>query len=179
MQDLAGTANDQTLSFSHNPARQITSRTASNPGYAWAGHVNVNEVTIVNGLNQVATEAGVSFSYDARGNLTWDGEKSFWYDADNRLTGASGGASFDYDALGRLYEAGGNGMATTRFLYDGAELIAEYDGSGALARRYVHGPGSDEPLVWYEGSGTSDSRGLLPGSPSAVSSPVLTCQDRA
>jgi RHS repeat-associated protein len=38
----------------------------------------------------------------------------------------------------------------------GAALIAEYDGSNALQRRYVHGPGVDEPLVRYEGSGTSD-----------------------
>jgi hypothetical protein len=29
-----------------------------------------------------------------------------------------------------------------------------------VARRYVFGPGADEPLVWYEGSGTSDRRFL-------------------
>lgn len=29
-------------------------------------------------------------------------------------------------------------------------LIGEYIGAGALKRRYVHGPGVDEPLVWYE-----------------------------
>ena len=33
--------------------------------------------------------------------------------------------------------------------------------SGALLRRYVHGPGSDEPIVWYEGSGTADRRFLM------------------
>jgi RHS repeat-associated protein len=38
----------------------------------------------------------------------------------------------------------------TRFLYDGSDLIAEYDGSGNLLRRYVHGGGTDQPLVWYE-----------------------------
>jgi hypothetical protein len=41
----------------------------------------------------------------------------------------------------------------TRFGYDGVDLIAEYDGAGAVLRRYVHGPGSDEPLMWYEGAG--------------------------
>jgi RHS repeat-associated protein len=30
-----------------------------------------------------------------------------------------------------------------------------------VLRRYVHGPGADEPLVWYEGSGTTDRRWLL------------------
>ncbi len=50
---------------------------------------------------------------------------------------------------------------TTRFLYDGADMIAEYDASNALLRRYVHGPGMDEPLVWCEGAGTSDRRYLI------------------
>lgn len=29
-----------------------------------------------------------------------------------------------------------------------------------LLRRYVYGPGSDEPILWYEGAGTSDKRYL-------------------
>ena len=31
--------------------------------------------------------------------------------------------------------------------------VAEYNGAGSLLRRYVHGPGVDEPVVWYEGAG--------------------------
>lgn len=50
--------------------------------------------------------------------------------------------------------------ATTRFVYDALDRIAEYDGSNALQRRYVHGPAVDEPIVWYEGSGTTDRRFL-------------------
>jgi len=64
-----------------------------------------------------------------------------------------------YDALGRLYQT--TGTTTTRLAYDGADLIGEYNTSGTLLRRYVHGPSADEPLVWYEGSGTSDRRWLL------------------
>jgi RHS repeat-associated protein len=48
----------------------------------------------------------------------------------------------------------------TRFAYDGADLIAEHNSTGTLLRRYVHGPAMDEPLVWYEGSGTTDRRWL-------------------
>lgn len=44
--------------------------------------------------------------------------------------------------------------------YDGLGLITELNGSNAVTRRYVHGPGVDEPLVWYEGNGTSDRRWL-------------------
>lgn len=46
--------------------------------------------------------------------------------------------------------------------YDGANLSTEIGNpSGAVLRRYVYGPGADEPLVWYEGSGTNDKRWLV------------------
>jgi len=43
----------------------------------------------------------------------------------------------------------------TRYAYDGPNLIAEYNGSNTLIRRYVHGPGSVVPLVQYMDSGTT------------------------
>jgi hypothetical protein len=47
-------------------------------------------------------------------------------------------------------------------LYDGDRLTAEYNGASATPlRRYVHGPGVDEPLVWYEGAGATDRRYLI------------------
>ncbi len=59
---------------------------------------------------------------------------------------------------GRLYEVYGSVTGTTRFLYDGDDLVAEYNSSGTLKRRYVHGiGGGDDPLVWFEGSGVADS----------------------
>jgi RHS repeat-associated protein len=72
---------------------------------------------------------------------------------------SSGGTSLSYDPLGRLYQT--SASVTTKLQYDGADLIAEYNAADALLRRYVHGPGADEPLVWYEGSGTTDRRWLL------------------
>jgi RHS repeat-associated protein len=39
-------------------------------------------------------------------------------------------------------------------------VIAEDAGWGTILRRFVFGPGLDEPLVWYEGSGTSDRHWL-------------------
>ncbi len=67
--------------------------------------------------------------------------------------------SLAYDPLGRLAKTTA-GTAVTAFLYDGADLVAEYNSAGTLVRRYVHGPAVDEPLVWYEGSGTTDRRWL-------------------
>src|SRR3546814_10247038 len=71
------------------------------------------------------------------------------------LSGAKS-ASLRYDPLGRLYEVTG-ASGTTRFLYDGDELVAEYSSSGTVLRRYVHGPGVDEPMVWYEGAAASNA----------------------
>jgi len=91
--------------------------------------------------------------------IGFDGSKTYGYDYDNRMITASGGINLNYDPVGRLHEVAGS--ATTRFLYDGADMIAEYNTSGTVLRRYVHGPGVGEPLVWYEGSGTSDKRYLM------------------
>ena len=44
--------------------------------------------------------------------------------------------------------------ADTKFAYDGPNTLAEYDGSNALQKRYVSGPGIDEPIVSYDASGS-------------------------
>ena len=166
--DLANAANDLTRTFSYNPASQIGSVTASNDAYAWTGAVAVDRGYTSNGLNQHLTAGSATFSYDSRGNLTGDGTTTFTYSSENQLTGASGGVSgsLSYDPMGRLYQVTGSG--TSRMGYDGLDRIAEYDGSNAVLRRYIHGPGIDNPIAWYEGSGTgtrrfmsSDERGSI------------------
>ena len=158
--DLASAAHDVTSSFSYNPASQVVTRGRSNEAYAFTGYANVDRSHVVNGLNQYTAAGPASFTYDANGNLTGDGTNSYSYDAENRLISAGGGlgATLGYDPLGRLYQTAGS--ATTRFLYDGDELVAEYDGSGNLLRRYVHGAGVDDPAIWYEGSGLGDRRSM-------------------
>ena len=42
-----------------------------------------------------------------------------------------------------------------RFLYDGDALVGEYTLGNVLGNRYIHGPGVDEPLVWYTGTGVA------------------------
>lgn len=160
--DLAGTTADQTTSFTFHPASQIASLTRSNDGYAWTGAVNVDRNYATNGLNQYSVAGTASFTYDANGNLTSDGSRTYVYDVENRLVSASGSSSaaLRYDPLGRLYETSGGSAGTTRVVYDGDELVAEYDGSGTLLRRYVHGLGTDDPVVWYEGVGFASARWL-------------------
>jgi RHS repeat-associated protein len=153
------------LTFADNPASQITSRSVSNDAYAAPPAYNVARAYAVNGLNQYTAAGPSTFLYDANGNLAKDGSTAFVYGAENRLVSAAGGknASLTYDPLGRLFQVA-SGTATTRFLYDGDRMIAEYDGSGNLLKRYAHGPGADEPVAVYAGAalGTAGRRYMLP-----------------
>ena len=145
---------DVNLALTYNPAGQIRTHSTSNDAYVWAEQENAARTYTVNGLNQYLSAGPATFTYDSNGNLTSDGSTTFLYDIENRLVGASGAANvaLRYDPLGRLYETTGTG-GTTRFLYDGDELVGEYDTSGNMLRRYVHGAGADDPVVWFEGSG--------------------------
>ncbi|MBZ9612848.1 RHS repeat domain-containing protein [Rheinheimera maricola] len=150
-------------SFDYNPASQITSRVVTNINYQTAlPQVGVVSFT-PNELNQYDSVNWQPLSYDLNGNTTAHDGWAYQYNAHNRLTSASKTGttlSLAYDAIGRLNSSTLNGSKTT-FLYDGDELVAEYNASGALLNRYIHGAGTDDPLVWYTGTGTSNKRYLL------------------
>jgi RHS repeat-associated protein len=156
--NLGGTAttHDVTYGFTYNPASQIATRSTSNDTYAYTAELDVDRNYTVNGLNQYSSAGPATFLYDGNGNLTSDGTNSYVYDVENRLVQASGAASatLRYDPMGRLYETStGSAASTTRLLYDGDELVAEYNSTGSMLRRYVHGASVDDPLVTYEGAG--------------------------
>jgi RHS repeat-associated protein len=165
-QDVVSNAFDVTFGLpAYNPASQVRNRTITTASYAYVAPVASANYS-PDGLNRYSAVGGQTFGYDTRGNLTSDGSgassRSFIYDIENRLTSASVGGSaalaLSYDPLGRLKQTVA-GTTTTQYLYDGDRLTAEYNGSTTLPlRRYVHGAGVDEPLVWYEGSGISDKR---------------------
>ncbi len=148
---LAGTAS-VTTTFGYNPANQLLTRMRTNDAYAFTG-TPVATSYAANGLNQYTTVGAASFGYDGRGNLTSDGATTYSYDAENRLTTVSGAhsATLTYDPLGRLFQIV-SGSNTTQFLYDGDALVAEYNSSGTLLNRYVHGPEVDNPAIWYQGA---------------------------
>ena len=145
---------DMSVTLAYNPANQIVERTVSNDAYAAPPAYNVSRAYSVNGLNQYVQAGPASFQYDLNGNLISDGTTSYVYDVENRLVSASGAKT---RARSTIRSAGwsrtsGGAAGTTRFQYDGDRLIAEYDGAGTLAKRYVHGPGTDEPVAVYEGA---------------------------
>jgi len=163
--NLTGAAGDVTYGFpEYNPAGQITQRTRDNNSYAFAGSYGVNRNYTPNGLNQYSAAGPATFCYDANGNLTSDGTTVYQYSVENQLVQANAAtstgcptypgmmtATLGYDPLGRLYQTTNGASVATQLLYDGDELVAEYDGAGSLLRRYVHGASDDDPLVWYEG----------------------------
>lgn len=158
--DLPGTTYDQSLGFSYNPAGQAVQNTRSNDAYAWTGHGNGSTNTTANGLNQLTAIGTTTPTYDSKGNMTYAGGTTYSFSSENLLTSSSGGASLAYDPAKRLYQIAGGVAGIQRFAYDGTHMIAEYNSSNVMLRRYVFGPGADEPVVWYEGSGTTDRRFL-------------------
>jgi len=104
------------------------------------------------GLNQYGSVGGVSYSYDDNGTLIDDGTYLYYYDCENRLTGVDEEVSYKYDFAGRRVKkiASGNPDVITKYCYDGDQVIAEYDGSNTLLRRFVYGPGIDEPVCMID-----------------------------
>jgi RHS repeat-associated protein len=117
--------------------------------------------SVVNTGNQLTADANFAYQYDDNGNLTrktllaTGNYSQYTYDAENRLTQvqefAAGNptaittSSYRYDGLGRRIEKVANGQ-TKRYIYDGEDILLEYNGSNVLQARYTHGPGIDEPL---------------------------------
>lgn len=158
-QDLGGTADDLSLTFAYNPANQIASNARSNDVYTWTGHGSGTSSYAANGLNQYSQAGSVTPTYDGRGNMTTNGSgRTFTYDTQNQLAFVNGQRLFYYEPLGRSIHPGTTAIHNA---HDGPDLVTEHSNSGfGILRRYVHGPGADEPLVWYEGAGTADRRFL-------------------
>jgi RHS repeat-associated protein len=155
-------SNNLSITLSYDPASEATSRTLSNSAYQWTGAESSATYTL-NGLNQIAAANGVTFTHDGRGNLTSDGAKAYAYDAGNRLT-AAGALGVTWDPADRLYQTT-VGATVTRFVYDGQDVVAEYDGAGNEQKRYVNGLGADQHLAIFE-NGTAnwplaDERGSI------------------
>lgn len=162
--NLSGTSHDLTQTFNYNPAGQIADVTRSNDAYGWQAHFNVDRGYIADGLNRIMSAGAINYGYDARGNLTNSGSVTYTYSSQNLLSHASDmGGYLYYDSLMRLDYIAANAITGgwTQLDYDGLDLITEKTTVGVIARRYVHGPGIDNPIVWYEGSGTSDRRFLM------------------
>ncbi len=114
-------------------------------------HSTFNEVT-------VRDDGGVTnYSYDDNGNLTGDGTRTYEWDSLNRLKRVTRDVDsmivgeYAYDALNRRVERmvtnSGALDGTTRYYYDGNQVIEERDAGETLNQQYVYGVYVDEVLV--------------------------------
>lgn len=92
------------------------------------------------------------FQYSLTGNLTTDGQNTYTYDADNRLTSLNNNAFYKYDALGRRYQKIIGGTTTTYYYYSD-QLIQETDNNG-ITTEYIYAGGRDYRLAMINSSGT-------------------------
>jgi RHS repeat-associated protein len=104
---------------------------------------------VANVLNQTTSENGVNVDWDDNGNMTSgptlkDAQDNvlvtaFVWGTGNRLVGANRAgmtATYDYDSDDRRTRKIVNGV-TTYTLWSGAHELGEYDGNGALIRRFI------------------------------------------
>jgi len=136
------------FTYTHNKIGNRTGLTIDDDRYLFKPPTSLDVGYVSNSLNQYTSVAGVAFGYDGNGNLTSDGVNNYTYDAENRLIAAATkthSASYTYDPFSRR-TAKTVGGVTTKYLHDGDQVIMEYDGAGQVLRRYVYGPGIDQPV---------------------------------
>jgi len=111
-------------------------------------------------MNQYTSVGDVTYTHDANGNMVGREQPSgniyYDYDYDNRLVEVvtpSQTINFKYDPYGKRIEKDIDGTITN-YLYDGDQVITEYDGTGVLLRKFIYGPGIDEPILMDEGANT-------------------------
>ncbi|MCA1602560.1 MAG: hypothetical protein LC776_13245 [Acidobacteria bacterium] len=91
-----------------------------------------------------------TFAYNGNGNLTFktdaSGSWTYTWDFENRLKQASKSdgvtVTYNYDALSRRIQRTSTTGGTTKFVYDGADVVRDLDGSGATIADYLNGPAS-------------------------------------
>lgn len=156
--DFYGTEDDFKNIFKYNPASQITQIKYENGKYQYVGNSNRTGDYTPNGLNQYTSLDGHPITYDDNGNFKSYQGTNYIYDDENRLISVTGNksASLKYDPLGRLYELTAGGVAK-QYLFDGDSLVAEYNNSTIVHKRYLHGDRLDEPWVEYSGSSIGPS----------------------
>ncbi len=113
-------------------------------------------------MNQYTSAGATNYEYDENGNLADDSTNTYTYDYKNRLievtrkSDSRDIAYYKYDCLNRrlskqVWDDDGSSYSTTRFVWDGWQIIEERNVSDAIVAEYVYGRGIDEPLMMERG----------------------------
>jgi RHS repeat-associated protein len=162
---------DQLLGATHSGQADESYQFDSNGNRIGSGYV-------VGPNNQILADGTFDYTYDAEGNLATKTElatgyvTTYTYDHRNRLIllreQSPGGIllkefTFVYDVFDRriaqFVDPDGAGLLpaqTSRYVYDGEHVWADFDGGGVIVARYLHGDQLDEILARYRpGQGTA------------------------
>jgi RHS repeat-associated protein len=162
-----------TLGYTYNQDHQRTGVSASDATFLVSGLPAASHAYTSNNLNEYTAVDAANYSYGPKGNLASDGTWSYAYSTESLLLSATATGttvSYAYDPQNLRKAKTVNGTTTnylnvpkslsgqsidpTTFGFTvGNQEIAEYDGSGNLLRRYVYGPGLDEPLATIDAAG--------------------------
>lgn len=148
--------------YTYNQVHQMTRQANNNDVSQWSPPVGTTTYESANPLNQYPAINSVTQTYDSKGNLDSNGEFIFAYDEENKLISADKvglSVTYGYDANGQRQTKTVDNTATietTRYLYDGAEVLMEYDEADNKTARYVYGPGIDQPILREDAYGNRD-----------------------
>lgn len=121
-------------SFNYDLMGNRTSAVIAGKNYSYT-HNALNQMLSANDGSKT-----INYTYDANGNLTFDGKYFKSYDANKRLIRDSASTSevirYQYDAIGRMTGKTINGLSLS-FTYAGLNAIEERDGDGITRNRTI------------------------------------------
>jgi RHS repeat-associated protein len=173
--------NGNTSDYTYDAAGQLTDvdhSAQADEGYVYDANGNRTAGTVIGPNNRLLSDGTFNYTYDNEGNLVTKTEiatgvvTEFTYDHRGRLTRVerrdAGGAilsaaEYTYDIFDRriakTVDSDGDGpqaSETTRFVYDGEHVWADFDESGSALARYLFGDQIDELLARHRaGEGTA------------------------
>jgi RHS repeat-associated protein len=110
--------------------------------------------------NRDTTLFGVTHTFDNDGNVLTNGSRQFFWGVEGHLDSVVAGTvvlHYEYDALGRLVKRSRNGTLERLFLWDGSQLLAEYDATGTQRIGEYVSSGMDSPFAFVAGSSSLQS----------------------
>ncbi len=143
-----------------NFVTKVTETSDVSPAYSSAGA----QIAAYNNLNQLTSLSGQALIWDANGNLLSDGQRTYSWDAEDRLIEIAypdqpGKATiFAYDALGRRTTitsapAGGGASVVTSYIWCGSAICQARNAANAVTRQhYPEGefvPGASAQTFYY------------------------------
>jgi RHS repeat-associated protein len=151
------TGGNVTFTYGHDNSGLVTNLTVSDDLFAPFTNIAGTKSFSPNSLNQYTSAMGEAIVHDGNGNMSSNGTNNYVHDAVNRLVTATIDTTtwtYAYGPLDRRMSKT-DGTNIFQYLYDNDRAVAEYNGTGTLLKKYIYGPGLDEPIMM-----------IVPGDPS-------------